>query len=277
MHLRFISLLLLALAWTSHAEARRCAATDGNESVALIAESLKPFTATNSLKAQCGFGSLKELNQEADQLIEQFSQLKSFDPYLKVKPDAEFRAAHISRKKAYVSELRTRVQTNERWAEQIALVLRNYQSDPKLKLIAQDFLMADFSLGEEGGCDAPACTSYGDYSIVLPPKIIASLHSRLSARDFKEMLTIVIGHEIGHYVHDIVLHDKTKLPYRQMMANVDAARYHLLVDAIGMRLSGATPKDVIKGLKLSVSGLTETGDIPQRINCWSKLQSTHPH
>ncbi|RYZ76900.1 MAG: hypothetical protein EOP05_03620 [Proteobacteria bacterium] len=228
----------------------------------------------SSLKAECGFGSLKELNQEADQLIKQFSQVKSFDPYFKVKPDSEFRAAHISRKKAYVSELRNRVQTNEPLAQQVASVLMRYQSDPKLRLIAREFLLADFSLGEEGGFDAPACTSYGDCSVVLPPKILASLHSRLSASDFKEMLTIIVGHEIGHYVHDIVLHDKTKLPYRQMMANVDPARYHLLVDAVGMRLSGATPKDVIKGLKLSVSGLTETGDIPQRLNCWSLIQST---
>lgn len=145
--------------------------------------------------------------------------------------------------------------------EQEALnIMQEIRDNPYLQVLAKEgYLQARFS---DDVCGGPACVTFDAYAVTFSPKDLKRLYRQVGPQRFKTTLAAIVGHEVGHYVAEIIFflnNDSSEVKaYR-----ANPLKYHLLVDGIGMKLMNYSVKDFVGALSI-YRGL---GDISARFNC----------
>jgi hypothetical protein len=260
-------LISLLISLSAHATTPCVDETSLEKQTTLLAETLSSKQSV-ALRKRCGFGSLAELKAEAASKVKTFSNLKSFDPGMSI-ADSALKAPLTAKLEQHVDGLVQWRKENRTlpWQDSILKMTDGLRDDPRLSAFKKRYLQVDFSTGIDKNCDAPACTSYGDYSIVVPPDEVLPVYY-LGTKKFERAMKAIIGHEVAHFVYDTALASESPgKSYHEAMNLRQPASYHLLVDAVGMELTGLSVEDFIGALEDTMKVMTSTGDIRDRINC----------
>ncbi len=224
----------------------------------------------------CGFDSRSQLLQESRQTLETFQGMKNFNPLFFEKRREKNGQTEIAfaEARATLAQRETKRENYNQTQTVLADMIAQLRRDPRLAPIAErsGYLMTDFNVAEKCG-GAPACVTYGEYSIVVSEQYFESLKSRLGASASRIVMNRIVAHEIGHYVFDIQHTIRGGYAsFAEAMRTLNPLRYHVAVDGISMVLTNTGIDEYVTTLEASIEGQTEVGDIPDRIRCLRSLR-----
>ncbi len=224
----------------------------------------------------CELKTREELHAEARRTLKNFASLNGFDPLFflpKESPHRDSLGLHFQNKLLRVkNHLAIRQKLSAVEVAALELIGR-LKRDPRLAPLTQkDFLQLDLT-GEENCDGAPACISYGDYSVVFSSKFLDETRQKLGGEEADRIVLAIMGHEIGHMVFDIERFVNGEFQsYEDSIKDLNPLKYHVVTDAIGMQLTGLNVEEYISSLEATILGESRHGDIPARIKCLRELK-----
>lgn len=220
--------------------------------------------------AGCGFGSEEELKSESRYFVQSFSNLNELNLTYRstgLSSDGKKQRVAQIRKRSFELQSLNAKKHHDKIEKLVLKVLEQFRGHEFLKpLVNEGLLQADIS---EKNCDISiACTTAEAFAVSFNKELLNELYLKMGPSQFEFVLRGIVGHEIGHYVADLIISVDTK---NSKIADykADWLKYHLLVDAIGMQLTGYSTLDFSNALSI----YENLGDIPDRLKCLRVLTS----